>query len=56
MNENIEGVTYEVQEDGSLWYTDEIMNNPEMTQTQALLYNLMYMAPCYILLPWNPWA
>lgn len=46
-NYGIEGVTYEVQDDGSKWYTDEIMNNSEMTQTQALLYNLMYMAPCY---------
>lgn len=46
-NFGVEGVTYEVQEDGSYWYTDEIMNNPEMTQTQALIYNLMYMMPCY---------
>lgn len=47
-NWGIENVTYEVQEDGSKWFTDEIMNNTAgMTQTQALIYNFIYQGPCY---------
>ena len=47
-NWGIEGETFEYQEDGSKWYTDEIMNNPDgMTQTQAIIFNFMYQGPCY---------
>ena len=46
-NWGIEGETFEYQPDGSKWFTDEIMNNPEMTQTQALIFNFMYQGPCY---------
>ena len=47
-NWGIEGETFEIRPDGSKWYTDEILNNPDgLTQTQALIFNFMYQGPCY---------
>lgn len=47
-NWGTEGETYTVQEDGSYWYTDLIINNPDgMTQNEALLNYLAYWTPHY---------
>lgn len=46
-NYGVEG-TYEMREDGTPWYTDLIINNPDgLTQTQALCYYIGYGVPAY---------
>lgn len=46
-NYGVEGVAFEYQEDGTPWYTDLILNNPDgLTMTQALCFYVGYMVPC----------
>ena len=46
-NYGVEGVAFEYQEDGTPWYTDMILNNPDgLTMTQALCFYVGYMVPC----------
>lgn len=46
-NYGVEGVSFEYQEDGTPWYTDMIINNPDgLTMTQALCFYVGYMVPC----------
>ena len=46
-NYGVEGVAFEYQEDGTPWYTDMIINNPDgLTMTQALCFYVGYMVPC----------
>lgn len=47
-NYGVEGETYKLREDGTPWYTDIIINNPDgLTQTQALCFYVGYMVPAY---------
>lgn len=46
-NYGVEGGAFEYQEDGTPWYTDLILNNPDgLTMTQALCFYVGYMVPC----------
>ena len=46
-NYGVQGVAFEYQEDGTPWYTDMIINNPDgLTMTQALCFYVGYMVPC----------
>lgn len=46
-NYGVEGQSFEYREDGTPWYTDLILNNPDgLTMTQALCFYVGYMVPC----------
>lgn len=46
-NYGVEGVAFDYREDGTPWYTDLILNNPDgLTMTQALCFYVGYMVPC----------
>lgn len=46
-NYGVEGVAFDYREDGTPWYTDMILNNPDgLTMTQALCFYVGYMVPC----------
>ena len=46
-NYGVEGQSFEYREDGTPWYTDLILDNPDgLSMTQALCYYVGYMVPC----------
>ena len=46
LNYGTEGVSFEYQEDGTPWYTDLILNNPDgLTQMQAMISYACYYSP-----------
>ena len=48
MNYGVEGVSFEYQDDGTPWYTDAVLNNPDgLSQTAAEVYYLGYGFPGY---------
>ena len=47
-NYGVEGQSFEYQDDGTPWYTDLVLANPDgLTLTQALNYYVGYMVPAY---------